>query len=193
MKKLFVAVLGAAFLFAMESGVKAEPVNVDELQLSVEVDFDVVSAEHLRDVGGENVTGDRLYALVTMNGIKPGEKFEYYFRWISPTDMFKSSDYPTAEERSNGKKNLFAGDDACAEPETRCQCYCKYEGEDAKKAKLKDGTIVRGCWRTRAYRTIEWTSDKGETHTATGTWRVEVVRVDGASETVLASSTFTVN
>lgn len=189
MKKLFVAVLGAAFLVAVGGGVRAKPVDVSKLKLSVKIEFDVVSAEHLIDVGAKKVTGDRLYASVTMIGIKPGEKFEYYFRWTSPNDMFKSSEYPTAEDRANGKKNIYAGDDACDKPETRCQCYCKYEGEDAKKAGLKDGTVVRGCWRTNAYRTIEWSS-KDKTYTATGTWKVEIVRVDGASEVVLGSAEF---
>lgn len=194
MKKIFGMVLGAAFLIAMGSGVRAKAVDVDSLKLTAEIALDVVSADHLKDVGAKGVTGDRLYATVTMNGIKPGEKFEYYFRWTSPNpDGFESSEYPKAEDRDTGKKNLYAGDDTCAEPETRCQCYCKYQGEDAVKAGVDEGTIVRGCWRTKSYRTIDWTSDKGKVHTASGIWTVDLVVIKGGKESVLASAEYVVN
>ena len=185
MKKLF-AVFGVAFSVAMAtSAVRAE--------VTAEFSFDVVSAQHLIDVGAKKVTGDRLYASVTMNGIAPGEKFEYYFQWTSPSDMFHSSEYPTAADRSSGEKKLYAGDDACDELVSRCQCYCKYEGENAEKAGLEDGTIVRGCWRTRAYRTVVWTHENGTAYRATGTWKVELIRVNSDADVVIATGEHEVN
>jgi hypothetical protein len=196
MKKITGMLLGVALVFAVRGDVMAKAVDVDSLVFDAKIEFDVVSAEHLQDIGAKDVTGDRLYANVTMGGIKPGEKFEYYFRWTSPNpDAFESSEYPEAEDRDTGKKNLYAGDDACDEPETRCQCYCKYQGEDAVKAGVAEGTIVRGCWRSRAYRTINWTSAKGKVFTAVGTWTVDLIRVgtNGAKDVVLASAQYEVN
>ena len=152
-------------------------ISVAESAVTVKFSFDVVSAEHLTDVGAKGVTGDRLYVNATLDGIAPGQKFEYYFRWTSPSDSFESSEYPSAEDRASGKKNLYAGDDACDAPEARCQCYCKYVGAEAVKAGVEDGTIVRGCWRTNAYRTIEWTG-KSKIHVAAGSWTVELVYAD---------------
>ena len=56
-------------------------------------------------------------------------------------------------------------------------CYCKDSGE-------------KGCWRSKAYRTLKTTLGNGKEVRAVGTWKVEVL--NDADSTVLGSLTYDV-
>lgn len=122
---------------------------------AVTADFSFKVLEHPR--GGH----DKLQVSVRMHGIEKGEVFKYGFRWTSPSEVFEDSEYIVEGP---------AGDPSCVKSSNpNCNCYCA----DTKE---------KGCWRSRAHRTIEWTSKKGKRYRATGKWIVELFRIDVDSE-----------
>ncbi len=104
---------------------------------------------------------DLLHVDVRMHGIAKGETFKYGFRWTSPSEVFQDSTYIVES---------VAGDAECLKSSNPdCNCYCA----DTKE---------KGCWRTRAFRTIEWTDAKGKKYRARGTWLLELFRIDRDTE-----------
>jgi methionine-rich copper-binding protein CopC len=122
--------------------------------------------------------GARLNATVRIQGLEAGQAVQYQFRWtatalayehkkrdgtVETTRLFQDSTYPETESLTAGVANVS------------WRCFCKDTGE-------------KGCWRTRAYRTIMTTAgkDKHEVR-GTGTWKCEVL--NAADGSILGSAT----
>ena len=120
--------------------------------------------------------GDQLWCHIRFKGIEARQTIQYRFRWTAPdvvftpkkgdvVKLFLSTVYPVAD-----KPALVAGDSSS-------QCYCRDSGE-------------KGCFRSKAYRTLKTTLDNGKTFRALGTWKVEIL--DDADGTVLGSLSYDV-
>ena len=120
--------------------------------------------------------GDQLWCHIRFKGIEARQTIQYRFRWTAPevvfltkkgekVPLFSNSVYPVAD-----KSALVAGDSGGT-------CYCKDSGE-------------KGCWRSKAYRTLKTTLGNGKEVRAVGTWKVEVL--NDADSTVLGSLTYDV-
>lgn len=126
--------------------------------------------------------GARLNAAVRVQGLEAGQAVLYRFRWTATDLSYEIQKGPRKGEKvryfedsqhpAEGSAALTAG-----VANVPWRCFCKDTGE-------------KGCWRTRAYRTIECVLPDGTKVRGTGTWKCEVL--NDADGSVLGSATHSV-
>lgn len=112
--------------------------------------------------------------------IKAGEIIPYAFVWKAPETGILLSDRGQehlefrcfVDTRYAPEKPM--GDTVCA----KCRCYCA----DTKE---------KGCWRTYAYRTVQYHTSDGNMIAGVGVWHVAVVRTD--TDEVMGQATIAVS
>jgi hypothetical protein len=108
--------------------------------------------------------GTHLDAHVRVRGLEAGQAFRSTFRWTAPEVFYTTK---KGEKIALFQSSEYTPEKPVGVAGVPWRCLCA----DTKE---------KGCWRTRAYRTIVTTLHDGSTRRGVGVWKLEFLDESGA-------------